>query len=102
MTDIDHDLDECELTDEECLGYHPDSPCRGHVRYRYALPIRWRNNGTAVMFPRCAKHYDEYELSCRERERRAEEYEASLYCKHGTYVGDWAGADYLCGLCESE
>lgn len=23
-------------------------------------------------------------------------------CKHGTYVGDAGGPDYLCGLCESE
>ena len=23
------------------------------------------------------------------------------YCKHGTYVGDPCGPDYLCGLCES-
>lgn len=22
------------------------------------------------------------------------------YCKHGTYVGGWAGPDYLCGACE--
>lgn len=26
----------------------------------------------------------------------------SLYCKHGTYVGDEYGPDYLCGQCESE
>lgn len=24
----------------------------------------------------------------------------SNYCKHGTYVGDWAGPDYICGACE--
>lgn len=22
------------------------------------------------------------------------------YCVHGTYVGGWAGPDYMCGLCE--
>lgn len=22
------------------------------------------------------------------------------HCKHGTYVGGWAGPDYLCGYCE--
>lgn len=22
------------------------------------------------------------------------------YCEHGTYVGNWAGPDYMCGLCE--
>lgn len=22
------------------------------------------------------------------------------HCKHGTYVGDWAGPDYMCGYCE--
>lgn len=24
----------------------------------------------------------------------------SVYCEHGTYVGGWAGGDYLCGPCE--
>lgn len=23
-----------------------------------------------------------------------------LYCKHGTFVGNWAGPDYMCGPCE--
>jgi hypothetical protein len=26
--------------------------------------------------------------------------QASHYCRHGTYVGSWAGPDYLCGPCE--
>lgn len=24
----------------------------------------------------------------------------SVYCKHGTYIGDPCGPDYLCGPCE--
>lgn len=24
----------------------------------------------------------------------------SEYCKHGNYIGNWAGPDYLCGACE--
>ena len=24
----------------------------------------------------------------------------SLYCKHGTYIGDPCGPDYICGYCE--
>lgn len=31
----------------------------------------------------------------------AEHQHGSEYCRHGTYVGHWAGPDYLCGLCES-
>ena len=23
------------------------------------------------------------------------------HCVHGTYIGTWAGPDYMCGLCES-
>lgn len=37
------------------------------------------------------------------RERRADYYAGRtdpLYCIHGTYIGDWAGPDYLCGRCE--
>ena len=26
--------------------------------------------------------------------------EVSLYCKHGTFIGDPCGPDYICGLCE--
>jgi len=24
----------------------------------------------------------------------------STHCKHGTFVGGWAGPDYMCGYCE--
>lgn len=24
----------------------------------------------------------------------------SEYCKHGTFIGNWAGPDYMCGPCE--
>jgi hypothetical protein len=26
--------------------------------------------------------------------------EADSYCVHGTFVGNWAGPDYMCGYCE--
>ncbi len=26
--------------------------------------------------------------------------EADSYCVHGTFVGNWAGPDYMCGPCE--
>ncbi len=28
--------------------------------------------------------------------------ESRFYCKHGNYIGTPGGADYMCGLCESE
>jgi len=52
------------------------------------------------VFPRCEKHYDAYYERYEAREAREAEYQASLYCKHGTYIGDAWGADYLCGRCE--
>lgn len=90
------------LTYDDCLGNHPDSPCGGAVEMRYTFPERYRTNGTPIMFPRCDRHYDDYSAKAEERERLEREREASLYCVHGTYVGDPYGADYLCGLCESE
>ncbi len=77
-------------------------PCEGVIEYRPALPIRWRSSGALVQFPRCDKHYLAYCEANDEREEREERYRASLYCKHGTYVGDPYGPDYLCGACESE
>ena len=98
----EHEVITPELTHLDCLGEHPNSPCEGVVEFRYALPMRFRSNGTAIMFARCEKHYEEYEANYEARERLRHDYEASLYCKHGTYVGDWAGADILCGRCENE
>ena len=91
------------LTHEDCLDHcHPESPCEGEVEYRMTLPVRYRRSGAFVVFPRCEKHYEEYYERHEAREAREAEYQDSLYCKHGTYVGDAWGADYLCGRCESE
>lgn len=78
------------------------NPCEGEIEYHPALPVRWHRSGAMVQFVRCAKHYNEYCDRHDEREAREARYQASLYCKHGTYVGDAYGADYLCGACESE
>lgn len=97
---IDHEP--AALTHEDCLDNHPDEPCRGDVSNHTTIPVRYRRNGSFVMFPRCEKHYIAYQERCEaliERERR---YQAGLYCKHGTYIGDAYGPDYLCGACESE
>jgi hypothetical protein len=100
---IDHEQETVELTHEDCLDHqHEDSPCEGVVEYHMTLPVRYRRSGAFVVFPRCEKHYDAYYERYEAREAREAEYQASLYCKHGTYVGDAWGADYLCGRCESE
>lgn len=100
---IDHETEVAELTHEDCLDYHhEDSPCEGVVEYRTTLPVRYRRSGAFVVFPRCEKHYDDYCERYEDEVERESNYRASLYCKHGTYVGDWAGPDYLCGRCESE
>lgn len=92
-----------DLTHEDCLDHHhSDSPCEGVVEYHPTNPVRYRSNGAFVVFARCEKHYEEYYERCEELVERQRKYEESLYCKHGTYIGDWAGADYLCGACESE
>ena len=90
-----------DLTHDKCLDRH-SSPCEGVVEYHPTNPVRYRANGAWVVFPRCEKHYEAYADRCEALIERQRQYEESLYCKHGTYVGDWAGADYLCGECESE
>lgn len=91
------------LTHEDCLDFdNPDSPCEGSVNYEATIPVRYYRSGAFVTFSRCEKHYEAYYEACEAREDRERDYQASLYCKHGTYVGDRWGADYLCGRCESE
>jgi hypothetical protein len=100
---IDHESEETELTHEDCLDHHhEDSPCGGVVEYCPTYPVRYYRSGAFVVFPRCEKHYEEYCDKGEARELREQDYQASLYCKHGTYVGDAWGADYLCGRCEGE
>jgi hypothetical protein len=86
----------------ECLGFHPDSPCEGAVEWHPTNPVRWRNNGTIVQFERCAKHYAEYLEITEARLEREQEALDSQYCRHGVFVGDAFGPDYMCGRCESE
>lgn len=89
------------LTHADCLNHNDD--CLGQVDYHPTHPtVRWRSNGTMVMFPRCEHHHELYYLSGEQQIERERRYQASLYCKHGTFVGDAYGADYLCGACESE
>lgn len=89
------------LTHADCLNHNDD--CSGQVDYHPTHPtVRWRSNGTMVMFPRCEHHHELYYLSGEQQIERERRYQASLYCKHGTFVGDAYGADYLCGACESE
>lgn len=98
---IDHETP--ELTHEDCLDHHhEDSPCEGVVEYHLTNPVRYRRNGAFVVFPRCEKHYEAYYERCEALIERERKYQASLYCKHGTYIGDPYGPDYLCGRCESE
>lgn len=89
------------MTTTVCLDRH-SSPCEGEVEYHPTIPARYRANGSEVMFARCDKHYEAYEERCEALMERGRKHEASLYCKHGTYIGDPFGPDYLCGRCESE
>lgn len=91
-----------ELTHDDCLDRGTGSPCEGEVDYRVTEPVRYRSNGAFVTFPRCESHYDQYVARAEAREAREAEYQASLYCQHGTYIGDPYGPDYLCGACESD
>ena len=100
---IDHEPEAVELTHEDCLDHHHEgTPCEGVVEYRLTNPVRYRRSGAFVVFPRCERHYEAYYERCEALVEREREYQASLYCKHGTYIGDAWGADYLCGRCESE
>lgn len=92
-TDHDHET--------ECLGsITSHTPCAGEVTLQPTYPPRWRNNGTMVMFPRCEAHYDEYLAECEAREQREQEARERMFCRHGTFIGDPYGADYLCMACE--
>jgi hypothetical protein len=91
------------LTHDDCIDSHdPDFRCEGAVEYRTTLPVRYYRSGAFVVFPRCDGHYLDYIDAYEKRVERENAYQDSLYCKHGTYVGDAWGADYLCGRCESE
>lgn len=91
-----------ELDHEWCLDHHESDPCSGTVEWLPANPPRHRSNGALAVFPRCEKHYEAYLIRTEELIEREHRYQESLYCKHGTYVGDAWGPDYLCGRCESE
>ena len=43
-----------ELTEEDCLDFHPDSEvsCKGSVEYRMSL------TGTGTAIPRCDRHWE--------------------------------------------
>lgn len=93
------------LVHADCLQHSTEigSCCNGEVEYHPTHPVvRWRTNGTMVMFPRCEYHYELYYERGEQNIKREARYQASLRCKHGTFIGDAWGADYLCGACESE
>lgn len=95
---MEHEHEQEEL---QCLdGGDPSSPCEGKVEHCPTYPVRYYRSGAFVTFPRCDKHYEEYMDRREADEQREQDYQASLYCKHGTYIGDAWGADYLCGRCE--
>lgn len=81
-----------------CLQH--DDSCEGVVEYHPTLPTRYSRDGAFIVFPRCAKHYGQYVASYEARERREEEARRRQYCKHGTFIGDPYGPDYMCGKCE--
>jgi hypothetical protein len=54
------------------------------------------------MFPRCEAHYDEYLTECEARDKREQEAVKRQYCRHGVFIGDPFGPDYLCSACEAE
>ena len=84
----------------QCLGDHGEGECVGEVRLRPSLPARWETWGGEKMFARCDRHYDDYRARFEARERRDAEARRRNYCKHGTFIGDPYGPDYLCGKCE--
>ena len=81
-----------------CLQ-HGDS-CEGEVKECVAVwrdgTTRYRADGSFVVFPRCAKHHDEYWAAVEARERRDEEARRSNYCRHGNLIQD----PHMCGECE--
>lgn len=91
-----HDTPTTSLTHADCLDHgDPDTPCAGDVDFTPSY------RGWNSIYPRCDAHYAAYMARNEEREEREAAYRDSLYCVHGTFVGDWAGPDYLCGLCEA-
>ena len=85
----------------ECLNRNSTHPCGGAVSLHPANGDRYNADGSAVMFPRCETHYDAYLTEYDERQERDRRARARQYCKHGTFIGDPFGADYLCNSCES-
>lgn len=52
-----------------CLNFG-SGECVGEVEPRLVQPVRYRNNGEFVVFPRCERHYDEYADEADRREMR--------------------------------
>jgi hypothetical protein len=79
---------------EDCLDYNVYE-CKGAVEYRYSM------SGTGRSYPRCDKHWsDRVDKQDQIRERYMGT-PSSHYCRHGNYIGDPYGADYMCGACEN-
>lgn len=85
------------LTHDDCLD-HGHSPCAGAVEYHPRHDTRYVDDDRH--FPRCAAHYADYTERAEMRIRREIEAEARRYCRHGNFVGDPYGPDYLCPQCE--
>lgn len=84
------------LTHEDCIKFGDDTPCVGTVEY-CSSPFTGYG-----CYAYCDAHYAEADARAEELRERERRYQESLYCKHGTYVGDAWGPDYLCWRCESE
>ena len=82
------------LTYADCL----EGPwgCSGAVEYRTPL------SGTGRSYPRCDLHWWK---RCERQVQINVRYfgtPSSHYCRHGNYIGDPYGADYICGRCEND
>lgn len=84
------------LTHEDCHNFGYPTPCAGTVDY-CSSPFTGRGR-----YAYCDAHYAEADARAEELRERERRYQESLYCKHGTYVGDAWGPDYMCWRCESE
>jgi hypothetical protein len=87
------------LTHDDCLE-NGNGPCAGAVEFHPRYDTRYVDDNR--YFPRCEAHYAAYAERCEARIQREIEAEARQYCKHGTFVGDPYGPDYICGQCEFE
>lgn len=70
------------------------------VRVVYTSKHTKEREANAMKYPECDHIVDGPAFNGKCYPCHNESMNRDYYCKHGTYVGDPYGPDYMCGMCE--